>query len=102
MQRLSHSPVSKDYNALSGEFIASKLRKFSEVQEKDQEKQFENDQDSVEDIIDNDITYVAVSGKSKNFCCYRKSNCIVKEATNKQTRNLERHFPNKKLSYQRL
>lgn len=44
IQILTYSPVSKDDNLLYGDFPALKLRKFLEVEEKDQQKQFENDQ----------------------------------------------------------
>ena len=44
MQILTYSPVSKDDNHLYGDSPALKLRDFLEVEEKDQQKQFENDQ----------------------------------------------------------
>ena len=44
IQILTYSPVSKDDNLSHGDFPALKLRKFLKVEEKDQQKQFENDQ----------------------------------------------------------
>ena len=60
--------------------------------EEDREKQFGNDQDSVEDIIDNDTISVAIPEKSE-ILAFAGKNLAVKEATNKRTK-----FPNKNWS----
>lgn len=66
----------------------SKLRKFSGVEEKVQQNQFENDQDLVEDIIGNDIMYANVSWKSEFFVVTGKT--LYSQKSNKKTEILSK------------